>query len=63
LRQSFTAGVRKDKAAVRAGLTRSINNGMVEGHVTKLKLIKQQMGGKIGFARYAQTADTVVMTD
>jgi hypothetical protein len=32
----------KDKDAVRAGLTWWINNGMVEGHVTKLKLIKRQ---------------------
>jgi transposase len=42
--------VEKDKAAVKAGLTWSINNGMVEGHVTKLKLIKRQMYGKAGFA-------------
>jgi transposase len=39
--QSFAAGVEKDKAAVRAGLTWWINNGMVEGHVTKLKLIRK----------------------
>ena len=30
-------GSQRDKAAVKAGLTWSINNGMVEGHVTKLK--------------------------
>ena len=47
--QSFAAGVEKDKNAVRAGLTWSINNGMVEGHVTKLKLIKRQGYGKAGF--------------
>jgi transposase len=41
--QSFAAGVEKDKEALRAGLTWSINNGMVEGHVTKLKLIKRTM--------------------
>ncbi len=39
--QSFSSGVEKDKDAVRAGLTWPINNGMVEGHVTKLKLIKR----------------------
>jgi Transposase len=39
--QSFAAGIEKDKAAVRNGLTWSINNGMVEGHVTKLKLIRK----------------------
>ena len=40
--QSFAAGVEKDKDAVKAGLTWPVNNGMVEGHVTKLKLIKRQ---------------------
>ncbi len=34
--QSFVSGVEKDKDAVQAGLTWPINNGMVEGHVTKL---------------------------
>jgi transposase len=52
--QSFALGVEKDKAAVKAGLTWSINNGMVEGHVTKLKLIKRQMYGKAGFALLRQ---------
>ena len=47
--QSFAAGVVKDKEAVRAGLTWWINNGMVEGHVTKLKLIKRQGYGRAGF--------------
>lgn len=48
--QSFASGVEKDKDTVKAGLTWPINNGMVEGHVTKLKLIKRQMYGKAGFA-------------
>ena len=39
--QSFATGVERDKDAVKAGLTWPINNGMVEGHVTKLKLIKR----------------------
>jgi hypothetical protein len=47
--QSLAAGVEKDKDAVRNGLTWWINNGMVEGHVNKLKLIKRQMYGKAGF--------------
>jgi transposase len=47
--QSFAAGIEKDTDAVRAGLTWSINNGMVEGHVTKLKLIKRQSYGRAGF--------------
>ncbi|GHP00034.1 hypothetical protein KSF_100810 [Reticulibacter mediterranei] len=48
--QSFASGIEKDKKAVRAGLTWSINNGQVEGQVTRLKLIKRQMYGKVGFA-------------
>ena len=47
--QSFAAGIEKDKKAVRAGLTWWINNGMGEGHVTKLKLIKRQGYGKADF--------------
>src|SRR5207249_6367031 len=52
--QSFAAGVEKDKEAVRAGLTWWINNGMVEGHVTKLKLIKRTMYGRAGFGLLRQ---------
>jgi transposase len=47
--QSFANGIEKDKAAVQAGLTWSINNGQVEGHVNKLKLIKRTMYGRAGF--------------
>ncbi len=47
--QSFASGIEKDKDAVRTGLTWWINNGMVEGHVTKLKLIKRQGYGRAGF--------------
>jgi transposase len=47
--QSFAAGVEKDKDAVKAGLTWPVNNGQVEGQVTKLKLIKRTMYGRAGF--------------
>jgi transposase len=62
--QSFAAGIEKDKKAVRTGLTWWINNGVVEGHVTKLKLIKRQGYGKAGFPRLAQAgaACTVVFS-
>ena len=52
--QSFASGVEKDKDAVQAGLTWAINNGMVEGHVTKLKLLKRTMYGRAGFALLRQ---------
>lgn len=47
--QSFVLGVERDKAAVRAGLTRPESNGIVEGKVNKLKLIKRMGYGRAGF--------------
>ena len=47
--QGFVAGVIRDKAAVVAGLTLVLNNGVVEGHVNKLKLIKRMGYGRAGF--------------
>ncbi len=47
--ESFAHGVQLDHAAVQAGLTLSINNGQVEGHVTKIKLIKRMMYGRASF--------------
>jgi len=47
--QSFAQGVKQDKAAVQAGLTLAINNGQVEGQVTKIKLIKRMMYGRATF--------------
>jgi transposase len=44
--QGFVAGVERDKAAVAAGLTLPQNNGVVEGNVNKLKLIKRMMYGR-----------------
>ena len=52
--QSFAAGIEKDKEAVRNGLTWSSTNGMVEGLVTKLKLIKRTMYGRASFALLRQ---------
>ena len=47
--QSFVQGVERDKAAVVAGLTLHQNNGLVEGKVNKLKLIKRMGYGRAGF--------------
>jgi len=47
--QSFVLGVERDKGAVVAGLTLPQNNGMVEGNVNKLKLIKRMMYGRAEF--------------
>ena len=47
--QSFVLGVERDKAAVLAGLTFRQNNGLVEGKINKLKLIKRMMFGRAAF--------------
>lgn len=52
--ESFAHGVERDKEAVQAGLTLAINNGQVEGQVTRIKLIKRMMYGKAGFALLRQ---------
>jgi transposase len=41
--QSFTLGIERDKPAVVAGLTLPHSNGIVEGKVNKLKLIKRMV--------------------
>ncbi len=43
---SFTAGLRRDHAAVLNGLTMSHNSGLVEGTVNKIKFFKRQMYGR-----------------
>lgn len=47
--QSFAHGVEEDYDAVKAGLTLALNNGQVEGQVTKIKLIKRMMYGRAEF--------------
>ncbi|MFD0328337.1 transposase [Streptacidiphilus monticola] len=48
--QTFANGLRKDLAAVTAGLTLHWNSGPVEGNVTRIKLLKRQSYGRAGFA-------------
>lgn len=45
----FASGIRRDYAAVRAGLSRSESNGQVEGQNTRLKYLKRQMYGRAKF--------------
>jgi transposase len=44
--ESFARGIQQDKAAVFAGLTLPWSNGLLEGHVNRLKLIKRSMYGR-----------------
>jgi transposase len=46
---TFAKGVEQEKLAVVAGLTHPQNNGLVEGKVNKLKLIKRMMFGRAEF--------------
>jgi hypothetical protein len=43
---SFAKGIRRDYAAVKAGLTLVYSNGATEGHVNRLKMLKRQMFGR-----------------
>jgi transposase len=45
----FASGIKRDAAAVRAGLSRAENNGQTEGQITRLKLIKREMYGRAQF--------------
>jgi transposase len=47
--QGFVAGVERDKKAVKASLTLPASQGVVEGKVNKLKLMKRMGYGRAGF--------------
>lgn len=47
--QNFVEKLRKDQQAVQAGLTLTWNNGVVEGHVNRLKCLKRMMYGRAKF--------------
>ena len=46
---SFARRLTRDKNAVDAALRMPWSNGMVEGHIHRLKLLKRQMYGRVGF--------------
>jgi transposase len=46
---AFAKKLRQDQAAVQVGLTLQWNNGVVEGNVNRLKLIKRSMYGRANF--------------
>lgn len=47
--QGFVAGVERGKKAVKASLTLPFSNGIVEGNMNKLKLVKWMGCGRAGF--------------
>jgi len=46
----FALGIKRDRAAVDAGLTLDWSQGQTEGFVNKLKMLKRQMFGRAGLA-------------
>ncbi len=38
--------LREDYDSVKAGVTLSVSNGPVEGHINRLKMLKRQMYGR-----------------
>ncbi|MFJ9825257.1 transposase [Streptomyces sp. NPDC101160] len=46
---TFVNGLERDLAAVTAGITLPWSSGIVEGHVSRIKMIKRQMYGWAGF--------------
>jgi transposase len=50
----FARGLQDDLAAVTAGLTSEWSNGVTEGHIHRLKLLKRQSYGRAGFALLRQ---------
>ncbi len=47
--RTFATGLKSDFDAVNAGLTTAWSNGLLEGQVNRLKLIKRQMYGRANF--------------
>jgi transposase len=47
--KKFAASLKKDLAAVKAGLTEEWSTGPVEGFITKLKLLKRQGYSRANF--------------
>jgi transposase len=45
----FAQHLERDLGAVIAGLTQLWNSDVVEGHVTRIKMLKRQMFGRAGF--------------
>ncbi|MCW5318847.1 ISL3 family transposase [Nostoc sp. KVJ3] len=46
LLRSFAVSLESDYNAVKAGVTMSVSNGPVEGHINRLKMLKRQMYGR-----------------
>jgi transposase len=50
----FARGLQDDLPAIKAGLTLAWSNGVTEGQIHRLKLVKRQGYGRAGFALLRQ---------
>ncbi|MFD4143109.1 hypothetical protein [Streptomyces sp. NPDC058572] len=48
--RTLATGIDRDRDAVTAGLTLPWNSDVVEGHVSRIKMLNRQMFGRAGFA-------------
>ncbi|MGW9431337.1 transposase [Streptomyces decoyicus] len=53
---TLASGIDRDRDAVIAGLTMPWNSGVVEGHVSRIKMLERQMFGRAGFALLGKRA-------
>ena len=51
---AFADGLRRDLEAIRAGLTENYSQGVVEGHVHRVNLIKRSGYGRMSFPLLCQ---------
>lgn len=52
--RNFATSLRRDYAAVQAGVREEWNNGATEGHVNRLKMLKRQLYGRASFSLLRQ---------
>jgi transposase len=52
--RNFAISLRRDYAAVQAGVREQWNNGATEGHVNRLKMLKRQLYGRASFSLLRQ---------
>jgi transposase len=52
--RNFAISLRRDYAAVQAGVREQWNNGATEGHVNRLKMLKRQLYGRASFSLLCQ---------
>lgn len=47
--QTFATSLQRDESAIRLALSTAWNNGIIEGHVNRLKMIKRTLYGRANF--------------